>query len=84
MIDASKSSSNEYGFVNKDIMKNPNISVEAKTIYAYLSSYAGNKDTAFPSVSLICYELNMSKNRYYKHRKELMNNEIIFNENIEN
>lgn len=77
MGDASKSSSNEYGFVNKEIMKDPNISAEAKTIYAYLSSYAGNKDTAFPSVSLICYELNMSKNRFYKHRKELIDKGII-------
>lgn len=77
MIDASNSSSNEYGFVNKEIMKDPNISAEAKTIYAYLSSYAGNKDTSFPSVSLTCYELNMSKNRFYKHRKYLIDKGII-------
>lgn len=84
MSDVSRSSSNEYGFVNKEIMKDPNISAEAKTIYAYLSSYAGNKDAPFPSVSLICYELNMSENRFYKHRKDLIDKEIMFNKNIEN
>lgn len=77
MSDIPNSSNKGYGIVYKDIMKNPNISAEAKTIYAYLSSYAGNKDTAFPSVSLICYELNMSKNRFYKHRKELVEKGII-------
>ncbi|OEK28256.1 hypothetical protein ASS84_04585 [Staphylococcus saprophyticus] len=58
-------------------MKDTELSIEAKAIYAYLTSYAGGKDTAFPSVSLICHELNISKNRFYNHRKELVEKEII-------
>lgn len=66
-----------YGTIYKQVMKEPNLSIEAKAIYCYLSSYAGGKDIAFPSVSLICHELNISKNRFYKHRNELVDKQII-------
>ncbi|MDK9870646.1 helix-turn-helix domain-containing protein [Staphylococcus sp. IPLA37011] len=66
-----------YGSVYKKVMKDTELSIEAKAIYAYLTSYAGGKYTAFPSVSLICHELNISKNRFYNHRKELVEKEII-------
>ena len=66
-----------YGNVYKTITKDPNLSIEAKGIYAYLSSYAGGKDVAFPSISLICHELNISEKRFYKHRKELIDKDII-------
>lgn len=66
-----------YGSVYKKVMKDTELSIEAKAIYAYLTSYAGGKDTAFPSVNLICHELNISKNRFYNHRKELVEKEII-------
>lgn len=66
-----------YGSVYKKVMKDTELNIEAKAIYAYLTSYAGGKDTAFPSVSLICHELNISKNRFYNHRKELVEKEII-------
>lgn len=66
-----------YGTIYKQVMKEPKLSIEAKAIYCYLSSYAGGKDIAFPSVSLICHELNISKNRFYKHRNELVDKQII-------
>lgn len=61
-----------YGVIPKLVMKDKNISIEAKSIYAYLCSYAGNGETAFPSVSLICEDLGISENRLYKHRKQLV------------
>lgn len=60
-----------YGIIPKKVMRDKNISVEAKSIYSYLCSYSGNGSTAFPSVSLICSDLGIGKNRFYKHRKEL-------------
>ncbi|MBU6948704.1 DnaD domain protein [Staphylococcus haemolyticus] len=66
-----------YGTVYKEVLKDKNLSVEAKAIYSYLSSYAGGKDTAFPSIGLICHELNISEKRFYKHRKELLDKNII-------
>lgn len=61
-----------YGTVYKEILKDKELSIEAKAIYSYLSSYAGGKDTAFPSIGLICHELDISEKRFYKHRKELL------------
>ena len=36
-----------YGTIYKQVMKEPKLSIEAKAIYCYLSSYAGGKDIAF-------------------------------------
>ena len=58
-----------YGNVYKTITKDPNLSIEAKGIYAYLSSYAGGKDVAFPSISLICHELNISEKDFINIEK---------------
>lgn len=66
-----------YGTVYKAVMKNPELSIEAKAIYSYLATYAGGKEIAFPSIKLICHELNISEKRFYKHRKELIEKEII-------
>lgn len=66
-----------YGTVYKEVLKDKDLSIEAKAIYSYLSSYAGGEDTAFPSIGLICHELNISEKRFYKHRKELLDKNII-------
>lgn len=69
--------SNGYGIIPKSIMRDTEISAEAKAIYAYLSSFAGSGNTAFPSVSLMCHELGMGENRFYKHRKQLVDKDYI-------
>ena len=61
-----------YGIIPKLVMKDKNLTVEAKSIYAYICSYAGGGDTAFPSVDMICSDLGMSENRFFKHRKLLV------------
>jgi len=61
-----------YGFIPKSIMKDDTLDIEAKGIYAYLASYTGGGTTAYPSVSLITSDLNISENRYYKYRKQLL------------
>ena len=66
-----------YGTVYKNVLKDKDLSIEAKAIYSYLTAYAGGKDVAFPSVNLICHELNISERRFYKHRKELLDKGII-------
>ncbi|MHD0383371.1 helix-turn-helix domain-containing protein [Staphylococcus simulans] len=60
-----------YGLVFKRVMKDTTISIEAKALYSYLSSYAGADETAFPSVDLIKHELDIGKQRYQRARKEL-------------
>lgn len=61
-----------YGFVPKMMMRDKRLSVEAKAIYSYLSSFAGAGMTSFPSVELIIEELGVSEKRFYKHRKTLI------------
>lgn len=61
-----------YGFVPKMMMRDKRLSVEAKAIYSYLSSFAGAGMTSFPSVELMLEELGISKDRFYKHRKLLI------------
>lgn len=60
-----------FGFTPKLVMKDRRLTIEAKAIYNYFCSYAGGGNTAFPSVSLICDDLCISKSRYYKHFKLL-------------
>ena len=61
-----------YGLIPKLVTRDKNLSIEAKAIYAYLAAFAGNTQEAFPGVSLICDELNISKKRYLSHRKALV------------
>lgn len=60
-----------YGMISKQVMNDPELTIEAKAIYAYLASYSGAGDTAYPSVSLMCGKLNISESRFYRHRKLL-------------
>ena len=66
-----------YGTIPKLVMQHESLSVEAKAIYAYLASYAGAGDTAYPSVSIMCKHLGMSRDRFYRHRKALLENDFI-------
>jgi len=63
---------NGYGIIFKSLTRNPNIDIEAKGLFSYLTTYAGSKDNAYPSVDLICHELNISTKRFQKYRKQLV------------
>ena len=66
-----------YGTIPKLVMQHEDLSIEAKAIYAYLASFAGAGDTAYPSVSIMCKHLGISKDRFYRHRKSLLDNDFI-------
>lgn len=72
MSDSIKSSVSGYGLVFKRVMKDTNISIEAKALYSYLSAYAGADESAFPSVDLIKHELNIGKHRFLRAKNELI------------
>lgn len=61
-----------FGLIPRMLTRDKDLSIEAKAIYAYLAAFAGNNTEAFPSVELICSELNISEKRYFKHRKDLL------------
>jgi len=60
-----------YGIIAKKVMKDNRLSTTSKAIYAYLCSYSGKGKTSFPSQSLICFDLNLSKSTLAKYIKEL-------------
>lgn len=60
-----------YGLIPKRIMRDKNLSIQSKAIYSYLASFAGNTGQAFPSVSLMLGELDISRDTFYKYRNEL-------------
>lgn len=63
-----------YGLVFKRVMKDTNISIEAKALYSYLSAYAGADENAFPGVNLIKHELGIGKHRFLRAKTELVEN----------
>ncbi len=60
-----------YGQIPKVVMCDKGLSVTAKAIYAYLSSYAGGGNQAFPGTARICSDLGISKDTFYKHFKQI-------------
>jgi len=62
-----------YGLIAKKVMQDRSISIKAKALYAYLSSFAGSMEnrSAFPGVSRMLEDLGVSKDSFYKYRKEL-------------
>ena len=66
-----------YGIVTKATMQDRELSLESKGIYAYLCSYAGGKDEAYPSMKKIAYDLKATEKTVRKHIKILVDKEYI-------
>lgn len=66
-----------YGQVTKEAMQDRSLSLESKGIYAYLCSYAGGKNEAYPSMKKIAYDLQVTEKTVRKHIKILVENEYI-------
>lgn len=60
-----------FGIIPKLVMQDRRLSIQAKAIYAYLCSYAGNGETAFPSRNKILFDLCINKDTYQKYLKQL-------------
>ena len=56
-----------FGIIPKFVMFDTDLSIEAKAIYAYFCSFAGNGNTAFPGRDLIVADLGINKDTFYKH-----------------
>lgn len=66
-----------YGNIPKLVMRDTNLSIEAKGLYAYLRSFSGAGNTAFPSVELICHDLQISEKRFRKGKDALIESGYI-------
>lgn len=68
---------NGYGLIAKKPMKDSELSIGAKGLYAYICSYAGNENKAFPSRELITHELSISKDTFNKYKNELLEKDYL-------
>lgn len=60
-----------FGLISKYTMLDRDLSLTAKSIYAFLCSMAGNGNTAFPGRDTITYYLGINKETFYTHFKQL-------------
>lgn len=61
-----------FGIIPKLAMQDRNLHINAKAIYAYFNSFAGNGDTCFPTRKKICYDLGISNDTFSKYLKQLV------------
>ena len=67
----------QYGLINKEVIKNNNITANAKGLYVYLCARSGNKGICNPSIDTICKDLNINVATFHKAKNELVKNNII-------
>ena len=60
-----------FGTIAKLAMQDRRLHITAKGIYAYFCSFAGTGDSAFPSRSKICFDLQISNDTFTKYLKQL-------------
>ena len=60
-----------YGIIQREIMRS-DVSVYSKAVYCLLVSYAGEKESCFPSLKTMCDDLQISKPTVIKSLKELI------------
>ncbi len=66
-----------YGAIAQNVMRSKEVSIGAKTVYAYLCSYAGQGALAFPKCKTMANDLQINKNNLHKYLRELKEMEII-------
>lgn len=53
---------NGFGQVSNDVMRDPELSFQAKTLYAYLSTYADSEtNLTYVGLNRMCDELNVTR-----------------------
>lgn len=78
LIETTSFQSFGYGIVSQYVMKNKNISISAKGVYAYLASCAGNDKQTYPNQTTICKDLGIKKvDTLRKYIKELQTEGFI-------
>lgn len=59
------------------VMTDKSLSVEAKAIFAYIFSFCNLCSDVVLDTRLIMSDLRISKDRFYKHRKSLINKNFV-------
>jgi len=61
----------KFGIVNQDVISDPDLSIQAKGLYAILSTYADKERLCFPSISTLADVSNKSVSQISNYLKEL-------------
>ena len=66
-----------YGKIYKLVMRDRDLPLTSKALYAYFCSYCGSGTTAFPSRDKIMSDLHFAKNTYTKHLNNLLTKKYL-------
>jgi len=66
-----------YGVIPKYAMRDPDLSITAKGLYAYFCAMSGSGNSTFPSVETILAHLSFRNETYYSHRQLLIDQGYI-------
>ena len=66
-----------YGFVAKDVLTDPEVSITAKAVYIYLASHAGAFYTATIKMKQLVLVFSSTAATLNKYKKELLQHDII-------
>jgi DNA-binding MarR family transcriptional regulator len=66
-----------FGIVSRDIILAPQVTLQAKALYAALSCYANKERSCFPSISTLSNDLNVSEKTINRLIKELKSMNLI-------
>jgi DNA-binding MarR family transcriptional regulator len=65
------SSNYRFGIVSRDVITEPDLSLQAKAVYSILACYANKQRSCFPSISTLANDLNVSQRTIKRLIKEL-------------
>lgn len=82
MLKNTQINSKGFGIISKLVMQDRSLHTTAKAIYAYLNSYAGMGDVCFPTVTKMCYDLNISRDTLQKYLNQLIDNGYIIKQQV--
>lgn len=66
-----------FGIVNKDVMTDPELSLQAKGLYAILTTYANKERECFPSINTLADVANKSCTQISTYIKELKDKKYL-------
>ena len=67
----------KYGIVYTDPIRDPELSLRAKGLYALLATYADKDRKCFPSISTLCNESQVSRRTIQRLIKELKDKNYV-------
>ena len=71
---------NGYGLVSSDILRNPDISLREKGLYAYLATYADSKGEITASINKMTTECGITQSTVKRTLEKLKKKNIIARE----